>query len=242
MKNLYLDILNNLECFILVTDIDNNIIYHNNDFVYKISKIKVCDDLVVFNNRFFELKQKKLPYNLTLTIYTEITKHKAKIDTLQKDFLTGLDNRHGLVEKLGALDSNYCLIIGDIDFFKNINDKHGHLVGDEVLKSISNVFIKHLRKQDLIGRFGGEEFIIVCPNTNIKGCYSMINRIRKIISKTKFIVNNKNIKLTMTFGITESFEGKSINKLIQEADDALYIGKNSGRNKVVVHKKDQTIV
>jgi diguanylate cyclase (GGDEF)-like protein len=156
------------------------------------------------------------------------------------DVLTQLNNRSKIDEELTRKYNNFkrnkrifSVIMVDIDFFKNINDEHGHQVGDYVLKSIANILKENVRKIDVVGRWGGEEFFIICGETDIEGAYILAEHIRKIIEAYQFdYIEHK----TASFGIAQIEEGYSIDTLIKKADDALYEAKNSGRNKSVKDK------
>lgn len=129
----------------------------------------------------------------------------------------------------------------DIDHFKRINDQYGHMVGDTVLKNLS-LFCQHkLRDIDVFGRFGGEEFLIACPETDAKAALEIAERLREAISKDYFaIVNGKEINLTVSIGIS-IFDPKQVNHdsldlamdlYIDYSDKAMYCAKNAGRNQV----------
>ncbi len=129
----------------------------------------------------------------------------------------------------------------DIDHFKRINDQYGHMVGDTVLKNLS-LFCQHkLRDIDVFGRFGGEEFLIACPETDAKAALEIAERLREAISKDYFaIVNGKEITLTVSIGIS-IFDPKQVNHdsldlamdlYIDYSDKAMYCAKNAGRNQV----------
>ncbi|OXL15025.1 hypothetical protein AOC33_06850 [Polynucleobacter cosmopolitanus] len=129
----------------------------------------------------------------------------------------------------------------DIDHFKRINDQYGHMVGDTVLKNLS-LFCQHkLRDIDVFGRFGGEEFLIACPETDAKAALEIAERLREAISKNYFaIVNGKEITLTVSIGIS-NFDPKQVNHdsldlamdlYIDYSDKAMYCAKNAGRNQV----------
>ena len=129
----------------------------------------------------------------------------------------------------------------DIDHFKRINDQYGHMVGDTVLKNLS-LFCQHkLRDIDVFGRFGGEEFLIACPETDAKAALEIAERLREAISKNYFaIVNGKEITLTVSIGIS-IFDPKQVNHdsldlamdlYIDYSDKAMYCAKNAGRNQV----------
>lgn len=127
----------------------------------------------------------------------------------------------------------FSVILIDIDFFKKVNDNHGHLVGDKILKEISIILSTSTRNVDLVGRWGGEEFIIVSKETNIDGAYVMAEKIRKAVESHTFTLD---LPVTISMGISEYKDNESADELIKRADDALYMAKENGRNRVEVIK------
>ena len=175
-------------------------------------------------------------------IYAKTVKH-ATIDAL-----TGLDNRRQVNKRLMQEASvvsrtrrPLSVLLLDVDFFKNINDTYGHSAGDYVLKNMAKVFIKCIRDYDIVGRYGGEEFIILLPDTSLEGARVLAERIRVGVEKTEFKLakslsdKEETIKITISIGVS-SFDGKDKNPadVYDEADIALYKAKQEGRNKVVV--------
>jgi len=157
------------------------------------------------------------------------------------DQLTGLYNRHKLVEegfkffsKLKRYGDGFCVAILDIDFFKSINDTYGHLVGDEVLKSLANLLKTNVRIEDLVARYGGEEFVIVFDRCKIEDAQLKADILRMQIAR----LFPSDIKITASFGITYAKLEKHDNfdDILKEADEALYKAKETGRNKVIVYK------
>lgn len=154
------------------------------------------------------------------------------------DQLTGLWNRRRALDYLADLSktdgvSFASLAIGDIDFFKKVNDEHGHDVGDVVLKAVSDVMREYSRSDTFIARWGGEEFLLVFPNCNGDHAFIAMERMRQAVQDHVVHAGGTDISVTMTYGLTEVDFHKSMDEAIKEADDKLYIGKGSGRNKVV---------
>ena len=154
------------------------------------------------------------------------------------DSLTNLYNRRVFneimmseVNRILKGESAFSLIIGDIDHFKKVNDTYGHLMGDEVLKKVSDELKNNLRENDSIARWGGEEFIIMLPRTDVIGSEMIAEKLRLCIQELNFI-NNMNI--TMSFGIARYQHGEDISNTLKKADDALYMAKGNGRNRVQV--------
>jgi len=185
----------------------------------------------------------------------EIKILKAKIKQLEKkvkklskevktDFLTNMANKKALEEELQKQESaykrygtNYSVVFFDIDHFKNINDTYGHDAGDVILKSLGLLFRRYARDVDTIGRFGGEEFVAILPNTDKAGAYKFAEKLREIIEKTKFMYKNTRIKVTVSGGVASRDEVNSKEELLKKADERLYLAKTHGRNRVCAEDK-----
>lgn len=171
----------------------------------------------------------------------QLQKANAELDKSSRtDSLTGLSNRRDVNEKIAQElirfarnEKDFSLILGDIDHFKKINDTYGHEAGDYVLTKISTLMVDAVRRQDLVSRWGGEEFLIVLPETELAGGTKVAENIRQKIESEKFIYNEQVINVTMSFGVCGSAPELSMDKLVKKADDNLYQAKETGRNKVV---------
>ncbi|MGH8484306.1 MAG: GGDEF domain-containing protein [Pseudomonas sp.] len=155
------------------------------------------------------------------------------------DSLTGLFNRRQIValtEKVLArhhrCPTNLTLMLMDIDHFKQINDEYGHDVGDRVLITVSQHLQSLMREQDFIGRWGGEEFLGVLPDTDIEQVAETAERLRKAIQVLEIDNDDKKIQVTLSIGITQYRADEVLSNAIARADYALYKGKSSGRNRV----------
>lgn len=127
------------------------------------------------------------------------------------------------------------LLMIDVDFFKKINDKHGHLTGDQILSGITGIIQDNIREIDIAGRYGGEEFCVVLPDTGRDGTHYVAERIRSAVEKTPFKVYDTIVKATVSIGVaTFPDDGKVMTELIDKADWALYRAKKTGRNAVCV--------
>lgn len=153
------------------------------------------------------------------------------------DVLTGLANRASLLPRLsqvlaGAVrnDRPLCVIMADLDLFKQINDTHGHQVGDQVLRDVAVRLGTALRDFDLVGRYGGEEFIAVLENTPLDMALQIAERVRGRVGGHPFDVNGLGLRMTISQGITLAHAGDSVESLIHRADTALYAAKAAGRN------------
>ena len=167
-------------------------------------------------------------------------------ETSDRDGLTGLYNRRYSEDFLSreyerAFRYNHPLgvIITDIDFFKRINDEHGHLAGDEVLRQVSSRLAGGLRKPDVVGRYGGEEFLIVLPETDASGAYQVAERLRRSICDQVIQFENKSLKVSISLGVSQLSRACSgYENLILRADRALYVSKASGRNQVTQYSEN----
>ncbi|MTJ06187.1 MULTISPECIES: diguanylate cyclase [unclassified Anabaena] len=159
------------------------------------------------------------------------------------DSLTELNNRRALewdlpkqVKQARTLKDPFSLIILDVDFFKKVNDTHGHLVGDRLLQLLCQRLKNNLRSQDIPFRYGGEEFVILLTNTNIQEALNISSRLNRVVEENSFVINNKlSINITISLGVatleTED-DGNGIS-LLYRADQCLLEAKATGRNKVV---------
>ena len=171
---------------------------------------------------------------------SELEKAYARINELiSTDYLTGLASRKYLHESFQKAVSYFkrtgtpmTLIMADLDYFKKVNDQYGHLAGDKVLVQVSRLIRRIARSEDLIGRFGGEEFIIVLMGTNQQGGVVFAERLRQKTEKMK--ITGIPHAITISVGVTELLATDSVDTAIQRADEALYRAKNAGRNRVEV--------
>lgn len=155
------------------------------------------------------------------------------------DYLTGLFNRRAMVARLKQEtercynhQQNYCIVLGDIDCFKKVNDEHGHDVGDIVLKNISQIFKKNLSLENMTARWGGEEFLILLSDFSKDDGVLKAEILRKAIEDTSVTIGNLSVSVTMSFGVSDFSECSSFDECIRKADCLLYKSKESGRNKV----------
>jgi diguanylate cyclase (GGDEF)-like protein len=198
-------------------------------------------------------QKKSLEYEQTLEqLVKDRTKEleiaKEKLTTMaNKDPLTNLYNRRYFtdiasnIQELAKRNNEpLSALMIDIDRFKNINDTYGHDVGDDVIVNIANILLQHTRKSDIVVRFGGEEFVILLPNTNIDGAAKIAEKIRvNIENQTIKLDENSTIKTTVSIGVSQCSNSNNLNieNLIKRTDVALYEAKRSGKNKVVIYEK-----
>jgi diguanylate cyclase (GGDEF)-like protein len=154
------------------------------------------------------------------------------------DGLTRVYNKSFFMERLSdefsrskRYDRDLSLLFFDFDFFKRVNDTYGHLAGDEVLKQATALVMKNLRKEDIFGRYGGEEFGIVLPETQAPNATQLAEKLRKLVEKTPFSYQDKLIGVTVSFGVATIHKNvQNVSQLLDLADKALYVAKKSGRN------------
>ncbi|QUH26442.1 GGDEF domain-containing protein [Serpentinicella alkaliphila] len=198
------------------------------------------------NSEFIKI----IAYNLIVLMYcnigsylTNYYKRKQFVDSkeLQKasitDYMTGIYNRAKFSEQLNYLvdDCNgskslLSLVIFDIDDFKKVNDTYGHLVGDSVIKKIAAIIKNSIRSTDIFARWGGDEFVMLLPNTSINQAMDMIERIRVRIQDNDF---EKIKHITCSFGLVELRSNETVESFLQRADNLLYNAKESGKNMLV---------
>lgn len=211
-------------------------IIQNSDKMHK-AKVKYLDKIYYFSISGALISQEK---NHCAVVFSDITKEeeyqRELLELTIKDSLTGIYNRHYFDQKINDEISRVkrykyplSLIMFDIDYFKNVNDEHGHAVGDTVLIAYSQFISSLLRKTDIFCRTGGEEFIILLTYTTISEAQHIAEKLRHEVENYKKI-----LPITISFGVTQYKEDESMQSVLKRVDDALYQAKESGRNKVVV--------
>jgi diguanylate cyclase (GGDEF)-like protein len=169
----------------------------------------------------------------------ELANAYSRVEKLsQIDALTGLANRRAMIDSIKSEQTRslrtgkrFSLIMADIDKFKQVNDRYGHACGDEVLFEVSRRLQAAFRKQDIISRWGGEEFLILLPETSLQGAVKVAEKTRVLIADTPVLWIGNPLKITLTLGVSEG-GGVPIDDAVQMADKALYKGKRNGRNLV----------
>jgi diguanylate cyclase (GGDEF)-like protein len=168
---------------------------------------------------------------------------KEKLERLATfDSLTGLYNRRATLGKLRELinlanryKEDFSLIMLDIDHFKTVNDRYGHLTGDGALEEIATLIRRNIRDTDIVGRYGGEEFIIILPKTTLASSWVVAERLRSIIEKAQMKDSAGNVfAITVSQGLAGWERGEDADSLISRADEALYKAKEKGRNRVQI--------
>lgn len=187
---------------------------------------------------YYNLRLKRMNSNLRIAQKSLEKTNRALSGLSVTDHLTGVYNRkhldkilHQEMERANRYGQEFAILIMDLDFFKQVNDNHGHLVGDEVLITFSSWIHSIIRSSDTLGRWGGEEFMLICPNTTAQQAYQIGE---KICIGTRLQTYPNAIKQTVSIGVTAYLKQQSAEQLLEKADDALYIAKQNGRNQVVI--------
>lgn len=182
--------------------------------------------------------------------FQDITGRKKKemklFDQATRDPLTNCYNRRQFeelamkeVQRSRRYDHPFCLFMIDADHFKNVNDTHGHAVGDLVLQALANCCRMTLRESDIVARFGGEEFVILLPEVSLENAHRVAERLRIKISK--IVVKNEqneDVRFTVSIGLVSSTVTDNIEEMLKMADEALYVAKENGRNKVIIRNEN----
>lgn len=195
-------------------------------------------ELLMRINTHMELKRAR---DLLEEKNRELIEAYGKIEHLAlTDTLTGIANRRYITNLMGKEASRsrrngalFSLIMCDIDFFKKVNDTYGHDTGDYVLCEVSRIIQENIRKQDIVSRWGGEEFLIMLPETGGESAVSVAEKLRATIERFPMEFGDHKFSITMTFGVSVYESELGIEKSIKKADNALYEGKQTGRNRVV---------
>ena len=172
----------------------------------------------------------------------ELANEKEKYQKLSTiDALTNVLNRHGIdqfVAALGITGVSASVILIDLDHFKRINDERGHHTGDRVLRTMGEILRAGTRNTDAVGRWGGEEFVLICPGASLSKAADMAEKLRQMIVETNFIPEEP-LAATASFGVATSGDVRTFEDAIRQADQALYLAKSRGRNCVVAANEEQ---
>jgi diguanylate cyclase len=188
-------------------------------------------------------------YGLRMKLRDRNAKLKQAVATIEElvslDSLTGIYNRRHLfqilnqeINRCGRSQNTFCLCIMDIDHFKQVNDTYGHQAGDTVLREMADNISRELRSIDCFGRYGGEEFLIVLPQTSLEGALIKAERVRQQVETLDFPKVAENFYITVSIGVAEHKEGESVDDTLARADQCLYAAKAAGRNQVWSENRD----
>jgi diguanylate cyclase (GGDEF)-like protein len=203
-------------------------------------------DLV--DGRWFWIDHTVLPNGWVLSVGADITAlknnekslrqaHEAALEVSRTDLLTGLPNRRHILEQLddalaeqGTTGWSLAIAVIDIDYFKVINDTHGHDAGDIVLRHFADTCRDMVRAQDVLGRMGGEEFLLVLPGATADAATDIIGRVRQNLPSARLVEDGINLAYTFSAGVAERRPGEERSSILRRADCALYAAKGEGRN------------
>ncbi len=179
---------------------------------------------------------------LALFYVATVTRAHRKLASMATtDSLTGLFNRRHMIELAEKVlarhqrhPTNLTLMLMDIDHFKQVNDQYGHDMGDRVLQAVSDLLKQSMRDQDFIGRWGGEEFLSILPDTDFSHAGDSAERIRKSVEELELYSDDIRVCITLSIGITQYRADELLSDAIARADVALYESKSAGRNRVEV--------
>ena len=207
--------------------------------------LRIIEEVILPRIEAIEQRSEKLVKSVEIfTVQMERLRAKltSSYEDARTDPLSTLLNRRGLMEALEALvheatesSKPFAVIMIDIDHFKRINDTYGHAVGDSVIRYVARVLKNETKGHDIVARNGGEEFVIVLPDTGYEGAYIVAEKIRQTIENKRLSVrlNNKPLRFTLSAGIAMYRPGEPIEDVFERADQALYWAKEHGRNRVV---------
>ena len=158
----------------------------------------------------------------------------------KEDFLTKLYNKRAIEEFMNIKEAeferyghNFSVVFLDLDHFKSVNDTYGHDAGDAVLSAFAKILKNEARSVDIVGRFGGEEFMVILGETDVNGGVSFAQKVREKLKKARLIYKKERIELTVSCGVNDRLRSASLQGLIKSADECLYRAKNEGRDRVV---------
>jgi len=178
------------------------------------------------------------PAHLATTVQNRGQRARVLNNLIVRDSLTGLFNHTHILDRLQQAcrrakenNSQVCFAMVDIDFFKKVNDNYGHPVGDKVISALSLFLKQRLRKTDSIGRYGGEEFAVILPDTKGEDALHVMNDIREVFSQLEHSAGDTEFKVSFSCGVC-SFTGDNSDNIVEQADEALYEAKRQGRNNV----------
>ena len=181
------------------------------------------------------------PKRLISAVTLRIRRARLLRGLMVRDGLTGLFNHTAIKEQLNReivrsnrLKTPLSFAMIDVDFFKKVNDKHGHAAGDRVLKSLARLLKQRLRGTDIVGRYGGEEFAVILTDTDAPGASRVIDEIRNVFSRLIHMSDNKEFTVTFSCGIADIKHFPDTKSISNAADKALYKAKKKGRNQVMI--------
>lgn len=253
VKRMVSSLINNIE------ELSDSTGSYHNKLVYFSERVNKTNDLEQLNQLLVEIMQETQEIQTSVSNYREdllaareeVNKANAQIiqletqlleigEKVQEDHLTGVFNRRGLnnafereISRAQRNQEPLCFVLLDLDNFKQLNDVHGHQVGDDALVFLANTIKKNIRPEDIISRYGGEEFAILLPSTMIEKAISISTRILRNLTKEFFLHDNKRLLITFSAGVAQLRPGESQESFFKRADDAMYRAKKCGKNQIL---------
>lgn len=179
---------------------------------------------------------------LIVAVFARAQRARQLAEMMTKDSLTGLLQHARVKERLShelqrseRTGAALSVVMLDIDHFKKVNDSYGHLTGDHVISSLANLLKQQLRKTDIIGRYGGEEFLLILPDCNEQQALSLVEQLRQSFASLPFNAEEQNFHCTFSAGISQASAKDKVDQLIEQADKALYKAKHAGRNQTQLY-------
>lgn len=254
MKQMVSSLISNIE------ELSDSTGEYHDKLGYYSEKINQTDDIKTLNEFLVEIMQETKQMqesasnyrNDFLTARAEVSLAQNKINQLEtelskmcekvhEDHLTGILNRRGLdsafereTSRATRHQAPLCYALLDIDNFKQLNDTHGHKVGDDVLVYLVESVKDTTRPEDVVSRYGGEEFVILLPNTKLEEAVDILSRIRRNLTKKFFLHENKRLLITFSAGIAQHKPGEPQENTFKRADEALYRAKKGGKNQILI--------
>lgn len=210
---------------------------YDNDFKMRFFVTLTFESIFCFILEASRLKARNELLDLALT-----HEHAAKTDEL-----TGLSNRRDILNRLSEEFSRYersgrhfSIVLVDLDLFKNINDQFGHNAGDAALKQFSKLVQSVIRQTDVAARWGGEEFLLLLPDTSLIPALTLAERLRSEVARDRFSYHGQELPITMSAGVCSIAQADSIDTMLKQADAHLYSSKEAGRNRITPRVRSQT--
>jgi diguanylate cyclase (GGDEF)-like protein len=198
------------------------------------------EEMVVERNRMMAERDVLIVTERALSSELEAA-NRTLSDLVNTDVLTGVLSRRALFERLDEehtrsrrFGRHLSVLMVDIDHFKRVNDVHGHQTGDLVLKAVAGAFFATLRMNDLIGRYGGEEFVAILPESGAADAFAVAERLRAAIAELSVQTPDGLVSVTTSIGVAQLEGDERVDSLLARADSALYAAKGAGRNRTVI--------
>ena len=207
--------------------------------------VKLLNIASSLENETKSLSEKMINNQATITkLQSRVTKLESALlvakQEVKEDYLTHVATKRALANELSRVEDaymrykiDYTICFIDIDHFKMVNDTYGHEAGDIILSTLGKILRKYIRQVDFVGRYGGEEFLVILPSIDLSHAIHFANKIRSIVEQFKFLYKNERINVTVSCGVSQRSLEKSKEETLNAADSFLYKAKDAGRNQVL---------